>query len=299
MGLLDTQEPGLGFGCCFATSSYLQAGLGLLLVGHRRDFMVGCPLAAAAAVLSCRVQPGRWIAPHLAVRDSFLTVAGAPLWSASWLPAVDKSRGSKSVEVQSVWEVYDERLQFMSRQDALQLDESLDAGDVSRAWLVWSGAAETALSDACVSCLGLLLVWVSLRVGFSLGFLSLSLVRVVVAVLLSPGVPLLLTLRRFCLVLLILMSTFLLLMLSNLLIQLIGGVLERGLSSLGLPGWFRHAYFEYHAHVRLRFKLASGLGAPWTRDGGIPQGGPLSMMFIVALYLPWCRYLAAQEGVQP
>ena len=23
------------------------------------------------------------------------------------------------------------------------------------------------------------------------------------------------------------------------------------------------------------------------------------MMFIVALYLPWCRYLAAQEGVQP
>ena len=23
------------------------------------------------------------------------------------------------------------------------------------------------------------------------------------------------------------------------------------------------------------------------------------MMFIVALYLPWCKYLAAQEGVQP
>ena len=56
------------------------------------------------------------------------------------------------------------------------------------------------------------------------------------------------------------------------------------LSRLGLPGWFRHAYFEYHAHVRLRFKLASGLGRPWTRDGGIPQGCPLSMMFIVALY---------------
>ena len=77
------------------------------------------------------------------------------------------------------------------------------------------------------------------------------------------------------------------------------GILDRVLSSLGLPVWFRHAYFEHHAHVRLRFKLASGLGAPWTRDGGIPQGCPLSMMFIVALYLPWCRYLAAQEGVQP
>ena len=57
--------------------------------------------------------------------------------------------------------------------------------------------------------------------------------------------------------------------------------------------------FEYHAHVRLRFKLASGLGEPWTRNGGIPQGCPLSMMFIVALYLPWCRYLSAQVGVQP
>ena len=76
-------------------------------------------------------------------------------------------------------------------------------------------------------------------------------------------------------------------------------ILDRFLSSLGLPGWFRHACFEYHAHVRLRFKLASGLGEPWTRDGGIPQGCPLSMMFIVALYLPWCRYLSARVGVQP
>ena len=49
----------------------------------------------------------------------------------------------------------------------------------------------------------------------------------------------------------------------------------------------------------MRFKLASGLGAPWTRDGDIPQGCPLSMMFIVALYLPWCRNLSAQAGVQP
>ena len=50
------------------------------------------------------------------------------------------------------------------------------------------------------------------------------------------------------------------------------GVLDLVLSSLGLPGWFRHAYSEFHSHVRLRFKLAAGLGPPWTRDGGIPQG---------------------------
>ena len=66
----------------------------------------------------------------------------------SWLPAVDKSRGSKSVEVRRVWEIYDDRLQFMSQHDSLLLSESLDAGDVSQAWLVWSHAAESALVDA-------------------------------------------------------------------------------------------------------------------------------------------------------
>ena len=82
--------------------------------GTRRDFMVGCPLSAAA-VLSCTVQADRWIAPHLAVRALFdyerwsccvtQPVRFSPLWPASWLPAVDKSRGSKSVEVRRVWEI--------------------------------------------------------------------------------------------------------------------------------------------------------------------------------------------------
>ena len=120
--------------------------------------MVGCPLATPA-VLSCTVQAGKWTAPHLAVRTLFdysrwscpvtQPVQCIPLWLASWLPAVDTSRRSKSVEVQRVWEVYDGRLQFVSRHDALQLDEALDGDEVSRAWLVWSGAAETALVDAC------------------------------------------------------------------------------------------------------------------------------------------------------
>ena len=77
------------------------------------------------------------------------------------------------------------------------------------------------------------------------------------------------------------------------------GVLDWVLRSLGLPAWFRHAYFEYHSHVRLRFKLAAGLGECWTRDWRILQGCPLSIMFIVALYVPWCGYLSAQEGVEP
>ena len=50
------------------------------------------------------------------------------------------------------------------------------------------------------------------------------------------------------------------------------GILDRVLSSLGLPAWFRHAYFEYHLHVRSRFEFAAGLGEPWTRDGGFFRG---------------------------
>ena len=68
--------------------------------------------------------------------SGYSACAAHSLWPASWWPAVRKSRGSKSDEVQRSWEVYDERLQPMSRQDALQLDESLGADDVSRA-LVW------------------------------------------------------------------------------------------------------------------------------------------------------------------
>ena len=75
-------------------------------------------------------------------------VKRTPLWPASWVPAIDKSRSSKSVEVQRVWEIYDERLQFMSREDAMGLDEALFRGDVSSAWLIWSSAAEKALADA-------------------------------------------------------------------------------------------------------------------------------------------------------
>ena len=56
-------------------------------------------------------------------------------------------------------------------------------------------------------------------------------------------------------------------------------------------------------NTMLMFGFASGwllvLARPGLGMGGIPQGCPLSMMFIVALYLPWCRYLAAQIGVQP
>ena len=123
--------------------------------GHRSywEFMVGFTLAAAT-VTYCTVELDMWIVPHLAVRTHFeccrwtcrvtQLVQRTPLWPASWLPVLDKSRGSKSVEVRRAWETDDDRLQFMAGVNAQQLDESLDVGDVSRARLVWSSAAEIA-----------------------------------------------------------------------------------------------------------------------------------------------------------
>ena len=147
---------------------------------------------------------------------------------------------------------------------------------------------------------GLRLVWVSLVTGLSLGFLTLSSVlEGVVDRLNEAWYTTALDIEE---VLSGAVDSHVHLFVADVFKSfdtVDGGILDSVLSSLGLPGWFRHACFECHAHVRMRSKLASGLGAPWTRDGGIPQGCPLSMMFIVALYLPWCRYLSAQVGVQP
>ena len=44
-----------------------------------------------------------------------------PLWPASWVPSVDRSRNSKSAEVRRIWDVYDERLGWVDADDALLL----------------------------------------------------------------------------------------------------------------------------------------------------------------------------------
>ena len=76
-------------------------------------------------------------------------------------------------------------------------------------------------------------------------------------------------------------------------------ILDCALGRLGLPDWFRRVHFSFRSQVRLRFKLAAGLGEPWCRDGGIPQGCPLCMVFIVALHVPRCRHLESLPDVEP
>ena len=76
-------------------------------------------------------------------------------------------------------------------------------------------------------------------------------------------------------------------------------ILDCTLGRLGLPDWFWRACFSYHSQVRLRFKLAAGLGEPCGRGAGKPPGCPLGMVFIVALYVPWCRHLESLPDVKP
>ena len=128
----------------------------------------------------------------------------------------------------------------------------------------------------------------------SLGYLILSSVLEVVVGRWKLGI-LLWILRKFLLVLWTLMSMFLLQMSLSLLIRFIGVFWIVFCAVLGFLAGF--------VMLILSIMLVSGCGLSWrlalASPGlvmGVPQGCPLSMMFIVALYLPWCRYLAAHEG---
>ena len=89
----------------------------------------------------------RCIFPHYAVRASFsvgrwsakvcLPARSSVLWPAAWVSCLDKSKGSKSVEVRRIWEVYDESLSFIPP-FLRGIRSSLLAGDVSYAWRIWS-----------------------------------------------------------------------------------------------------------------------------------------------------------------
>ena len=89
----------------------------------------------------------------------------------------------------------------------------------------------------------------------------------------------------------ILTSMCLLRMYFNLLILLIEGL------SIGFLVVWDNMFGFGMTIWSIMLMLGFGLSMLW--DGCIPQGGPLNMMFTVALYLLWCWYLEAQCGVMP
>ena len=92
--------------------------------GSRRDFLLACPIALAAATASY-VLPDRWFTPHFAVYAEFSLSLSAwdatvdrarthsPLWLACWLQYPDRSRSSASQEVRDIWDVYIREVGFV------------------------------------------------------------------------------------------------------------------------------------------------------------------------------------------
>ena len=90
--------------------------------GSRRDFVLACPIAMAAAT-ACSVLPDRWFIPHFAVYAEFSlsawdaaverTKVHSPLWPACWLTCPDRSRSSQSHEVRNIWDVYIREVGFV------------------------------------------------------------------------------------------------------------------------------------------------------------------------------------------
>ena len=57
-----------------------------------------------------------------------------PLWPASWVSAVDRSKSCRSAEVRDIWDIYDRVLQFIPADDAGGIDGALLDGMLIFAW---------------------------------------------------------------------------------------------------------------------------------------------------------------------
>ena len=132
-------------------------GIGLLQVVLGGTFFLDVPWLQLRC-LGVGLITERWVQPHFSVCASFLAsrwsakvlrpVPLTPLWPASWVAAVDKTRNSKSALVRNIWEIYDKSLELIPAGHALAIRNALMSRDKNAAWAAWSSAAEWCLSDA-------------------------------------------------------------------------------------------------------------------------------------------------------
>ena len=59
----------------------------------------------------------------------------------------------------------------------------------------------------------------------------------------------------------------------------------------GIPRRILDAYRRYQENADIYNSLGLGLGKPRRRPNGIPQGCPLSMLFVALLLRPWMAYM--------
>ena len=129
--------------------------------GSRRDFLLACPIALAAAT-ACSVLPNRWFAPHFAVYAEFALSSWdaiverarihSHLWLACWLNCPDRSRSSQSHEVREYLGCLHSRGWLCTLSQVRErLFHLCNSPDVDSSWLLWSREAEASLARAYLS----------------------------------------------------------------------------------------------------------------------------------------------------
>ena len=75
-------------------------------------------------------------------------------------------------------------------------------------------------------------------------------------------------------------------------------ILDCALGWLELLAWFRRVYFFLRREVRLRFKLATGVGAAGLGKGACSKDVPQYGLYRRP-HAPWCSYLETLKGITP
>ena len=138
------------------------------------------------------------------------------------------------------------------------------------------------------------------KVGFTPAFQTRGTALAKESPALMPGMHLPLILKR-CLVGPVMdMPIFLWLMSSSRLTRWIGAFWIVPLAAWGLRTGLGRSISLTTLELGFALSSRQGWREAWTRDGGILQGCPLSMVYRRTLcHVPWCRYLAGLDGVVP
>ena len=66
-----------------------------------------------------------------------------------------------------------------------------------------------------------------------------------------------------------------------------------------MPEKVLSAYLRFQESLVIYNTIAGGLGVRYQRRCGIPQGDPLSMMFIALIMRPWVVMMQVQHNIRP
>ena len=124
--------------------------------GTRRDFILGCSSAVAAAT-ACRVTD-RLFPPHFSLFSTFgidgwsaevsCLIVSQPLWPACWIGTPDRSSCSVSRTVQDAWDVCSDDLGVVPPEVVIALRDAVSRLSVDDFWSIWSENAEAGLFKA-------------------------------------------------------------------------------------------------------------------------------------------------------